>query len=183
MHETKYAHADRFCSSLVDRILRSEACVGRYWYNRKSRDGAERPRSEWIAVKLSPIITEATFRRAHVLMRQSGPTITAPRIVNSPVVLGGLAVCGSCGSNLTICTGTSKSGARFRYYRCARRVLDKSCDTPASVREDELDKVVIEALCAYILTPVRIREVVATIAVRRAEGRDDAVQSLTRLRA
>jgi DNA invertase Pin-like site-specific DNA recombinase len=183
-HNSRISHSKKFYSSLVDRILRNEACIGRYWYNRKDRLGNDQPRSEWIEVKLPPIISEETFRRTQILMRASGPKVVAPRIDNSPVILGGLGICGSCGGQLVLGTGTSKSGVRFRYYWCANKVLNGKCEGghPASIREDKLDKLVVESLCSHILTPARIREVVAALATRRASGRSDLMQSLARLR-
>ncbi|WP_269084329.1 zinc ribbon domain-containing protein, partial [Acetobacter tropicalis] len=42
--------------------------------------------------------------------------MTAPRIVNGPCLLTGLAVCATCGGGMTLRTG--KYG-RYRYYTCA----------------------------------------------------------------
>src|SRR6185312_14338943 len=112
-----YRGERRFSNGLVHRLLTRETYVGRHWFNQSdSKTGKEKPRDEWIALPVPPIIDEATFLRTQQSLSSRSPKVVAPRIVNSPVLLTGLARCATCDGAMTLRTG--KSG-RYRYYACS----------------------------------------------------------------
>jgi site-specific DNA recombinase len=145
-----------FFMSCVHRILKRETYSGLHHYNQmNSRAQKARPKEEWVAVQVPAIISAEEFSRVQALLHIRRPGVTAPRITTSEVLLTGLARCESCGSALMLITG--KSG-RYRYYGCsANRLKGKNaCRTPTSVREAELDKLVLGALADQLLTPERL---------------------------
>ena len=137
-------------------ILTRETYSGLHYYNQiDSRAQKARPKEEWIAVQVPAIISAAEFNRVQALLHMRRPNVTPPRITTSDVLLTGLARCETCGSALMLSTG--KSG-RYRYYFCsANRLKGKNaCQTPTSVPEGELDKLVLGALADRLLTPERL---------------------------
>ena len=71
-------------------------------------------------------------------MEERSPKVITPRLVTNPVLLSGIAKCGSCGGGLMLATG--KSG-RYRYYACAARMLKgrTGCSAPIRMPEAKLD--------------------------------------------
>src|SRR5690606_38340939 len=92
------------------------------------------------------IIEQAQFDRVAALRAARAPRSTAPRVVNGPSLLIGIAKCGmpECGCGMTIATG--KSG-QYKYYKCHAKTNRgaKACSCP-NVRADELDPLVMQAV-------------------------------------
>lgn len=94
-----------FRTATVHLIPHRETYAGTHYYNRTiSRDGTQRPRDEWIAIAVPPIVLpeESASVQAHLASRR--PQVTAPRTLTSPTLLAGLATC-SCGSGMILQTG------------------------------------------------------------------------------
>ena len=109
----------RFSHKVVHEILTREDYIGQHWFNRlDSRTKKTKPRSEWIAVEVPPIIGQDAFATVRAMLAARNPRTTPPRIVNGPTLLSGLARCATCGSGMTLRTG---KGGRYRYYTCASR--------------------------------------------------------------
>lgn len=180
-HGYRNKAGNQFHVSFVAKILKDEVYVGRAWYNVKdSRTGKVRPKEEWICVEIPPLIDEADFQRVQNQLELRSPKTTAPRLVNSPVLLSGLAKCASCGSVMR--RQTSKSG-RYAHYRCAKMIRfgsTKECSS-CNINADVLDKVVIEQLCEGLLTAERVARIVAEVASFRATGMDQAKAALGEL--
>lgn len=117
-------------------------------------------------------------------MIERRPTVTPPRITTSNVLLTGLAVCGSCGGAMMIRVGKNRSGNIYRYYCCAGKMLQGACEggAPSSIREDELDELVLTAVSDELLTPERTQAIVNAVAERRSQGSGEAATSLNSLR-
>lgn len=180
-HGHRTRQGKKFMTSFVGKILRDDVYRGYAWYNKKdSRTGVDRPREEWIAVSVPPIIDDAVFQRVQTQLSERAPTKVAPRLVNSPVLLTGVARCG-CGANMVMATG---KGGRYQYYRCAARGLTGQCDAEqkSGISTAMLDEIVLGRLMDQLLTPERVQGIVAEVAAKRKDGADDAVTSLGRLR-
>lgn len=172
---------NRFHVSYVNRILRDEVYVGRAWYNKfDSRAKVDRPREEWIPLTVPAIVSEADFQRVAVQLTERSPKKTAPRLVNSPVLLTGVARCGGCGSLLHRQTG---KGGTYTYYRCSGKRLQGTCEggAPAGIAAPLLDKVVLDKVLNELLTSTRVQAIVASVAARREAGADQAVVSVVQL--
>ena len=158
----KNKRENAFFTSCVHRILTRETYTGTHHYNRfDSRGQRPRAQDEWVAVTVPEIIPARDFRTVQETLHARRPTVTAPRITNSEVLLTGLARCDSCGGPLMIRTG---KGGRYRYYACAgHKLKGKSvCANPISIPERQLDELVVGALADKMLTaerlPVLLRE-------------------------
>ncbi len=178
----KTPKGNKFHVSYVGKILRDEVYVGRAIYNRSdSRLKIERPKEDWITVNVPPIISDEDFQRAQAQLTMRAPATTPPRLVNSPVVLSGLAYCGGCGSLLLRQTG---KGGKYQYYRCSSVLRKGSCEGGASspISAPMLDRIVLDRLSDHLLTAERVQAIVAEIAAKREAGSDDAVISLGQLK-
>ncbi|HEV2563442.1 MAG TPA: recombinase family protein [Rhizomicrobium sp.] len=147
-----------FYTSIVYAALTRSAYSGVYYFNtHDSRTRRARPKTEWVAVQVPPIISEADFNCVQARLRARRPSMTPPRTSNSEVLLTGLARCDSCGSAMMLRTGKGKGGY-YRYYACSANRLKgaSTCKRPIAVREDELDRLIISALADTLLTPERL---------------------------
>lgn len=128
----------------LQKLLRNTAYVGEYYYYKYDRTKRLRPREDWILCPIPRIVDDAVFYAAQDKLDRQHPLKTAPRIVNSSVLLTGIAYCGACGAPLRQMTG---KGGRYRYYnssmqapahapavRCAWRSWTPSSSTPFSKR-------------------------------------------------
>ncbi len=90
-------------------VLRNEAYLGRVNFREKVYSGTH-----------PPLIDEATFQAAQVLMNARGENYSRRRSNASDYLLGGLLTCSHCGSKF-IGTAARGNRYRYRYYTCHRR--------------------------------------------------------------
>jgi site-specific DNA recombinase len=179
----KTPKGNRFHIGFVNKLLRDEVYVGRHFYNKHdSRAKVDRPRNEWILVPVPQIISDEDFQRVQILLTERSPKKTAPRLVNSPVLLTGVARCGGCRSLMVKQTG---KGGTYSYYRCSGKQREGSCSggAPAGISASVLDKVVLDRLLDELLTAERVQAIVAEVTQKRADGSDEAALSLSQLQA
>jgi site-specific DNA recombinase len=159
----------QFSAGLVHRILSRETYIGREWFNKtnfKTREA--KPRLEWIEARVPAIIEEAMFAKVRASLESRSPKKIAPRIVTSPVLLTGLAVCATCGGGMQLRTG--KSG-RYRYYTCSTCArLGKTACKGRSVPMSFLDDLVLDHLARRLFTPERMHELLAHHAANARGG-------------
>lgn len=171
-----------FYASFVHDVLRRETYAGTHYYNRMdSRTRKIRPKEEWIAIPVPPIISETEFKQVQERLHDRRPSVTAPRISNSPVLLTGIAVCESCGGQMMLGTG---KGTRYRYYVCANHRLKGkgACPKPLRIPMAELDSLVIGALTDQLMTPDRLTSLLREVQRHRREIASDNVHRRTTLR-
>ncbi len=171
-----------FYTGTVHRTLTAETYAGTHHYNRHdSRTGKKRPRDEWVAIAVPKIIPAKDFKRVQARLHLRRPNVTAPRLVNSPVLLTGLVRCHRCGAPLMLRTG--KSG-RYRYYTCANARLKgrAACPDPVTVSMPQFDKLVIAALAERLLTPERLTNLLAEAHRHRRAIASNGAQRRTALR-
>ena len=179
-HGLRNKRGNPFFISCVHRILRRETYAGLLHWNRyDSRSLKTKSQDEWVAIQVPAIIEPAVFNKVQALLHARRPTVTAPRLLTSDVLLTGIARCQCCGAPLMIATG--KSG-RYRYYVCSSRRLKGSsaCRVPTSIPEAELDKLVLNALADEIITPERL---VVTIREALRHRRERASQTAAKRQA
>lgn len=191
-HGFRNKRGNAFFTSCVYRILTRETYAGVLHYNQcDSRARKPRPKEEWVAIAVPSIVTTEEFARVQTMLRAKRPNVTPTRITTSEVLLTGLARCECCGSMLMLSTG--KSG-RYRYYTCAASRLKgkTACQTPTSVPEAELDKLILGALADQLLTPERLvtvlreairhrREMASSNTTRRTALRSDLKNAETQI--
>ncbi|NBR12509.1 MAG: recombinase family protein, partial [Alphaproteobacteria bacterium] len=161
----------------VHGILKN-ACyaTGKWPYGkRNSRTGDLHDPSTVIEVDVPPIIPVELFEKAQAKLTSNHPKVTAPRIVNGPVLLTGLAVCASCGSGMTR-TGTKRDHRSYKYYTCAGcHQKGKAVCKGRHVPMEKLDTLIIDNVKDQLLSPARI-EVILSALVERQSGKDKSVQ-------
>ena len=180
-----YAYRGKpFHVSNVDVVLRRTTYIGTHYFNQKdSRSGERRPREEWVAIAVPPIIDEETFQSVQARLGERNPRQTPARIVSGPTLLTGIARCGcpECHGAMTIRTG--KSG-RYRYYACSRRATrgETAC-AGRSIRMEKLDGIVLEALEQRVLAPERLPELLAAFLEKSDESDQRRREELALIRA
>lgn len=169
-------------ASLVEKILKNETYAGTAWYGvRDSKTGIKRPKEEWIPIKVPPIVSPEDFQRVQTQLELRSPKVTAPRLVNSPVLLTGLVTCAGCGAKMRRATG---KGGQYAYYRCFNH-RDKSGNAAcegSDINAEVLDRVILENISTRVLEPDRVQKLVCEIAEFRAAGNDEKVKNLEQLR-
>jgi site-specific DNA recombinase len=161
----------KFNVKFVDEILRRSAYVGRYVFNRTdSKTRRAKPENEHITLACPSIVTDAAFARVQKTLAERNPRTTAPRVVNTPVLLTGVAHCGSCGAAMV--KGTGKGG-RYNYYMCSTRnrvgvTACKGQRVPMAIADD----LVSGALLDQVLEPGHLTALLASLRKQNKTGRD-----------
>lgn len=162
-----------FSNSVVHALLQRTTYIGLHYFNRKkaSGKGAKDP-SEWVELESPVIIDKATFDLVQARMKSNRSDVTAPRIVNGPTLLTGVAKCASCGGGMTLRTG--KSGT-YRYYSCNSRICKgKTICKGRSIRMEKLDEIVIDQLETKLLSSDRLEALLATLIERQRNKADNS---------
>ena len=74
-----------------------------------------------------PMVSREEFEQAQTILGRP----MRPRPQRHEFPFTGLMRCGNCGGSITAEAHVKKSGKRFVYYRCSRRVKDRPCREPA----------------------------------------------------
>jgi site-specific DNA recombinase len=169
----------------VHLILTNPLYVGEWRFNRRhAKTGREKPATEVIAVEVPPIIERQAFDEVRRTLKARNPRSTPPRVTTGPVLLTGLAHCASCGSAMTMRTGTSKTGRVYRYYSCsAVSRMGKTACKGRSIPMDRLDQLVTSHVADRLLVPDRVASLLADIVDRRATASgevQDRIEQLSR---
>src|SRR5215469_5599757 len=168
-------NAGQWSWSGVNRILREEAYIGTYYYNRKQCVAVEgvygkkrqrfkctlRPKEEWIAISVPPIIDLATFQAAAQRAREN-EAFSPRHLQEGGYLLRRLVRCGRCGSSCSSVTSKQKYGGQVRathYYACGRRLrgfLKQERCSHRQIRADVLDEMVWEEVSARLQDPALV---------------------------
>lgn len=174
-----------WAKNVIHAMLSNETYVGRNYYRPTDPITEEKlPREGWITVPCPPIVSEALFESVQEQMRMRAPEITAPRLTTSPVLLSGIARCGSCLAPLQLATGTSWTKDTYRYYKCSGKVRIGACagGKPVSISEGLLDDLVLTTLCESLFTADRLASIVKSWIEVRSKDRSAASSRLSSLR-
>ncbi len=171
----------RFSTGGVYDLLTSTTYYGKHHFNRTdSRNGRPRPPSEWIAFQVPAIIEEQTFNVVQGMLQSRNPKRVAPRVVNGPTLLAGVARCGHCGAALIQNTG---KGGTYRYYCCSRKLKEgaMACEG-LRIRMDRLDEIVIGEVTDRLLVPDRLHQLLDAYVRSDSERSDQNRQRVARTR-
>jgi len=165
----------KFLMQYIHKILNNEAYVTRHMFNRRdSKTRKLKPEDQWILLEIPRIIEDADFNAVHDRLESNHPLTTSPRIVNSNILLTGLAHCAECHSLMRIQTG---KGGAYRYYKCGKHAdAGKAVCTGCSVRMERLDKIVLDVLIDRTLAPSRLDELISPL-FERSLDRERTVQN------
>lgn len=155
----------------IHHILTNTAYVGRWRYNvRKKATGRKSDPSDIVETPIPRIIEDTVFDAVQAKLAANNPRINPARAASSPILLTGLATCAHCGSGMTQRTGTSSSGKIYSYYACAGRAQrGPTACKGNSMRMEELDTRVIDALRDKLLAPERLAAMLSAFAERRTQ--------------
>lgn len=145
---------------LVLRVVEDEAVAGTFWWGRHTtRDQRPRPRSEWLALHVEPIVDADTFALAKRIRVNREAARAVHGASSPPHVLHGFARCGSCGASLQLETsGKRVDGKQYQYayYNC-RRALRAGIESCAGhrLRTKVLDTAVLVRIAKVACTAER----------------------------
>ena len=173
----------RWARTLISNLLANHAYIGEYAFNKYcSKTNKLKPESEWVTVKIDPIVNPDTFQKVERLREQRSPENTPPRIVNSPTLLAGILKC-ECGANMILATG---KGGRYRYYKCSSKInnIGQSghCNNK-NVRMDMLDNLVLQTVSERVFIPDRVKIMLTELQNRmrkKASTHDEKMKELTK---
>jgi site-specific DNA recombinase len=171
----------RFSTGGIHDILTSSTYHGVHYFNRRhSRNGKARPPSQWVELRVPAIVDEQTFNAVQALLQSRSPKRVAPRVVNGPTLLAGVARCGHCGSALIQNTG---KGGLYRYYCCSRKLKEGATACQGlRIRMDRLDQIAIEEVTSRILQPDRLRLLLEAYLKSAATRTDENKDRLSKMR-
>ncbi len=174
--------------STVGRLLRNQAYVGRAYYNRTELVPARtagrrptrqrpRPRTEWIAIPVPPIVADDLFEAAQQVSRDNSQ-FSPRRAEPGAWLLRGLVKCGSCGVGVNCHKMRGRNGTWHRYYYCRNhdplRAGGEQRRCPErNVRADELDAFVFDQVRAALLRPEVLAAGQATVAAHQPTPDDE----------
>lgn len=149
----------------------TNACyaTGKWPYGRRnSRTGELHDPSTIVEIPVPPIVSMTLFEKVQSKLASHNPKVTAPRIVNGPTLLTGLAVCASCGSGMTR-TGTRRGQRSYTYYSCAGcQQKGKTVCKGRHVPLAKLDDLVITNVRERLLRPERLSDILSALVDREA---------------
>jgi site-specific DNA recombinase len=159
-------------------VILKNACysTGKWPYGRRnSRTGNLHDPSTIVEIDVPQIISTETFDMAQAKLARNNPKVTAPRIVNGPTLLTGLAVCASCGSGMTR-TGTARGHRSYSYYTCAGcHQKGKSVCKGRHIPMGKLDTLIIEGVKSQLFEPDRMATILGAL-LDRQTTKDAAVE-------
>jgi site-specific DNA recombinase len=160
-----------FRLQFVHLMLRRSTYIGIHYFNRRdSRTLKPKPRAEWVAVPVPRIVEDEVFHAVQAQLDVRHPKLTPPRIVNSEILLTGIARCATCGAPMRTRTG---KGGRYWYYACSRKAdAGASACGGVATPMQELDDIVTDAICERILEPKRLQAMVGSLIARNARHHD-----------
>lgn len=167
----------------VHKILSAPIYAGESCFNVfEAKTGRKKQEAELVRTEVPAIIPQVEFARVQTLLHARSPRVVAPRLVNGPNLLTGLAFCATCAGAMTLRTGTSRTEIVHRYYSCSACLRQgKTVCKGRSVRMDRLDTVVTETIAERLLRPERIAEMLSLLAGKRAEKTASVDERITRL--
>jgi site-specific DNA recombinase len=158
----------------LHRILKSSHyATGKWPYGRRnSRTGGLHDPASIVEIEIPPIIPLAVMEKVHARLARNNPKVTAPRIVNGPTLLTGLATCASCGAGMTR-TGTRRRNRSYTYYSCAGcHQKGQSVCRGRHVPMAKLDGLVVKNVKERLFTPERLTTILESLFERqRAKDR------------
>ncbi|MFA7175456.1 MAG: recombinase family protein, partial [Kiritimatiellia bacterium] len=159
LNETGRKHRNSsWTRSRVHEVLSNATYVGDYYFNRmENKTRRLKPESEWILLKVDPIIDVQTFQAVKSRKASRAFDQVPVRTLTSETLLTGMIKCGCCGAGMTTATG---KGGQYRYYKCNTRIAKhiKQCSNPA-VPMDKMDAAVLDALAEKLFTPERVKQI------------------------
>jgi site-specific DNA recombinase len=146
---------------LVLNVLDDKTVAGTYYWGRHvTREQIPRPRSEWLALAVEPIVDPNVHALARELRSAREPARSPGRAPSPAHALTGLLRCGRCGASCQLETsGKRVEGVMYKYayYNCrsACRAGREVC-AGHRIRTATLDAAVLAHVADVVCTPERV---------------------------
>jgi site-specific DNA recombinase len=148
-----------------------------------SRTGTLHNPSTIVEVEIPTIVSMELYERVQRRLSVNNPRVTAPRIVNGPTLLAGLAVCASCGAGMTR-TGTRRRGRDYTYYSCGgRHQKGRSVCRGRHVPMAKLDGLIVENVKEHLFSGDRLAITLGALAERQSAKDQTTEKRRTSLQA
>lgn len=188
--------------SSVDRILREEAYIGTYYYNRKHCVPVEgaygkkrqrfkctlRPKEEWIPISVPPIIDLGTFQKAANRSRDN-QAFSPRNLQEGGYLLRKLVRCGHCGASCSANTSKQIYKGQVQashYYSCLRTTsgfLKQERCSQRRVRANVLDEWIWEEVSTRLQNPRLVLEAYHEHQIHRQDSAGKSPEPTQRLEA
>jgi site-specific DNA recombinase len=122
--------------------------------------GHERPREEWIEIRVPALVSEDRFARAQELLQEN--KVRSRRRTIEPSIVQGMVSCQKCGYAFSR-SSTQTSARKIHYYKCIgsdswRKLGGPVCDNGRCVRQDLLDQIVWAEVIKLLEDPTLIQQ-------------------------
>jgi site-specific DNA recombinase len=148
-----------------------------------SRSGEPHDPANIVEIDVPTIVPLPVFEAVQAKLARNHPRMTAPRIVNGPILLTGLAVCATCGAGMTR-TGTKRGQRSYTYYSCGGcHQKGPTVCRGRHVPLAKLDELILTNVKDTLLVPERLEGILHAVIERRSgraaevEGRRRALQA------
>lgn len=112
------------------------------------------------------IITAETFQKTQALLKENS---TGKHVPDVTYLLRGKVDCGCCGKRYNSAGGADRTGYIRRYYKC----VNKNCAEHKSIRKDDLENIVINAINKVFGTASQIEKFTDSVLRRLKEKRGE----------
>jgi hypothetical protein len=154
----------------IERLKRLEKAL-----IRNSRTGTLHDPASIVEIAVPTILSLELFEQVQRRLSQNSPKVTAPRIVNGPTLLAGLAVCASCGAGMTR-TGTRRRGRVYSYYSCGgSQQKGKSVCRGRHLSMARLDALIVDNVKEHLFGGDRLARILDAL-IDRQGAKDQAVE-------
>jgi site-specific DNA recombinase len=169
-----YRRGRPWSKDLVLHVLDEPAVAGTYYWGRWSaKRKNSRNESEWLPLRVEPLIESSLYELAMELRKDREPMRNPSRPASPESLLAGLLRCGRCGASYQLETSGKRVTSAvywYRYYNCRTfcRVGSAAC-AGGRIPVAELDAAVLEHIAALVCSDERCDAL-----VREMNGRDRA---------
>lgn len=172
----------KFSNSNLAGILGRAHYSGIYHDKTADDEGFAPEPEDWIAVECPAIVAREQHDRVAAIRANRNPRKTAPHISAGTTLLSGVARCGMPGCDCGLTVRSGKAG-QYHYYVCNGRVnKGRSCAGP-SIRREQLDGLVVNAVERCVLEPSRLAKLLHGVINLSDQKRQQFEQELAQARS
>lgn len=122
-------------------MLNNRRYIGEFWYKDEQIEGVDIP----------ALVSQELFDRVQQLLAKNKKA-AARSTASVDFVLTTKLFCGKCGSMMAGGSGTSKSGAKYYYYKCSKaKNKRKGCCDLKPIRKDAIERFVVRIAAERVL--------------------------------
>lgn len=164
------ANGKPFDSNSIRRLLNNRQYIGEYSFGDTVNNDA-----------VPPIVSRELFDSAQLRLSKSTKSRIKESSTGATFLLAGKLSCGICGHTYMCESGTSKSGAIHRYYKCSGQKRKLSDCHSNAIKKDLLEDFIVDRTIQDILDPDVIDSVVNEIlAYQKANSESNYLKALNK---